>query len=187
MLDTTFGSAGFVITNFGAGPTTDFARAVVIQNDGKIVIAGECLISSVYEKCVLRLNTDGSLDTTFSATGKLNFTVDPLGDAATNLLIQPDGKLVLSGQCGAAPGPALNVCVARLEGGPLTSRTCSQDIDGDGVFRATTDALIFTRIALGVTGSAVIGGITFPSTSKRTSWSDIRAFLVSQCGMALPL
>ena len=187
-VDTTFGSAGVVVVNFAsAGATSAFARAVVIQGDGKIVIAGACQISGVGQNCLVRLNADGSPDLSFTATGKVNFAVDPLGDESNSLLIQLDGKIIVSGQCGDLRGATLNVCLARLEGGPLSGRACSQDIDGDGVFRATTDALILTRIALGMTGSALVNGINFPLSAKRTTWTDIRAFLVSQCGLALPL
>jgi hypothetical protein len=51
---------------------------------------------------------------------------------------------------------------------------------------ANTDALVLTRIALGMTGSAVISGINFPGGATRTNWSDIRTYLVTQCGMSVP-
>jgi hypothetical protein len=59
------------------------------------------------------------------------------------------------------------------------------DIDGDNLVLATTDSLIHARIALGLTGNAVIGGITFASYATRTTWPAIRDYLVSQCGMSL--
>jgi hypothetical protein len=59
------------------------------------------------------------------------------------------------------------------------------DIDGDGKVLATTDALIQTRIALGLRGSAVTNGISFPSGATRTSWTAIRNYLATQCGMEL--
>ena len=59
------------------------------------------------------------------------------------------------------------------------------DIDGDNVVRATTDGLILSRVALGMTGSAVTTGVSFPVGATRTTWTDIRNYLVTQCGMAL--
>ena len=76
-------------------------------------------------------------------------------------------------------------CLARYEGGPFDARNCSLDIDGDGRVLATTDMLIGTRVALGITGNAVIGGITFAPTATRNAWPLIRDFLVTQCGMSL--
>ncbi|MEQ1593954.1 MAG: hypothetical protein ABL985_02540 [Casimicrobium sp.] len=52
---------------------------------------------------------------------------------------------------------------------------------------ATTDILIGARVALGVRGSTALNGITFAAHATRTTWPDIRTFLVSQCGMSIPL
>jgi uncharacterized delta-60 repeat protein len=96
---------------------------------------------------------------------------------------QADGKIVTIGQCD--PNPT-DFCVFRYESGPTEYRNCSLDIDGDGKVLATTDSLIHTRIALGMTGSAVISGIAFPANAVRKLWPDIRTYLRAQCGMAIP-
>src|SRR5262245_3351512 len=57
-LDTTFGAGGRVITDFGS---FEFARAVAIQADGKIVAAGETLKSS-RDFAIARYNPDGTVD-----------------------------------------------------------------------------------------------------------------------------
>lgn len=62
---------------------------------------------------------------------------------------------------------------------------------GNGKVLATTDMLIGTGVALGITGSAVLGGITFPAGATLDQGGthtsrDIRKFVVSQCGMVLP-
>ena len=49
----------------------------------------------------------------------------------------------------------------------------------------TTDVLISTRATLGMTGPAVINGISFASHATRKTWPDIRNYLVTQCGMTL--
>ena len=59
------------------------------------------------------------------------------------------------------------------------------DIDGDNQVLAMTDSLIHTRIALGMTGPAVLNGITFAAHATRTNWSAIQNYLVSQCGMSI--
>ena len=99
-----------------------------------------------------------------------------------NVLIQPDGKLLLSGYCGAA---AQRFCLARFEGGPFGYQNCSMDLDGDGMPMSANDALIHARVSLGLTGSAVVNGIAFAATAKRNTWLLIRDYLVSQCGMSL--
>ena len=99
------------------------------------------------------------------------------------MTLQPDGKVLLAGYC--TNGATIGFCVARYDGGPFGYRNCSLDIDGDGSVLATTDSLIHTRIALGITGPAVVNGITFPPTATRNTWPLIRDYLVTQCGMSL--
>jgi uncharacterized delta-60 repeat protein len=94
--DTTFGTAGTVNTAFSVSAT---ASAVALQLDGKIVVSGTTALSANSNFVVARYNADGTLDTGFSnGTGVL--TVDFFGadDIAENLLMQPDGKIVVSGR-----------------------------------------------------------------------------------------
>jgi hypothetical protein len=46
---------------------------------------------------------------------------------------------------------------------------------------------LHARIALGMRGDAVVSGISFPVGATRTSWTLIRNYLVTQCGMTLPM
>ena len=41
------------------------------------------------------------------------------------------------------------------------------------------------RVALGITGTAVVNGINFPGNATRNTWPLIRDYLVTQCGMSL--
>jgi hypothetical protein len=99
------------------------------------------------------------------------------------MVLQPDGKIILAGYCDN--GTNDDFCIARVNGGSSSGRNCSLDIDGDGQITATIDSLIHSRIALGITGNAVIGGVTFTANATRNSWSEIRTFLLAQCGMAI--
>jgi uncharacterized delta-60 repeat protein len=153
-------------------------RAMLVQPDGKIVIAGSCNLNADSDFCLRRLSGDGSIDLSFS-DAPLNFVGGD--DSALTLALQSDGKVIAAGQCNN--GLDFDFCIARFEGGPFGARQCSLDIDGDGKVLATTDALIYARIALGITGNAVFAGINFPAGATRTSWTDIRSFLISQCGM----
>jgi uncharacterized delta-60 repeat protein len=92
-LDTTFGNGGKVVNDFGQG-LESYAIDVVIQPDGRIVIAGE----SAYAFLVARYNSDGTLDTTFGNGGfrEINFG-DLSWDHARDVLLQADGKIVVVG------------------------------------------------------------------------------------------
>ena len=67
----------------------------------------------------------------------------------------------------------------------MANAACSLDIDGDGRVTGTVDALLHARVALGVSGDAVVAGIGFPANARRKTWHAIRDFLVSQCGLSL--
>jgi uncharacterized delta-60 repeat protein len=92
-LDTAFGTGGKVVTDFSRA---DFAEAVALQPDGKIVVAGNTILSgSGFQWTLARYNPDGSLDTSFGTGGKVttNFT-----EGLIDLALQPDGKIVAAGE-----------------------------------------------------------------------------------------
>jgi uncharacterized delta-60 repeat protein len=180
-LDTNFSTDGKLISPIGIAD--DYGRAVALQPDGKIVVAGFCVVDGTSDFCIARYAQHGVIDSSFNGNGKVITQVGAGTDDVSDMFIQPDGKIVAGGSC--VSNGERRFCLARYEGGPFGFRNCTMDIDGDGVVRATTDSLIHTRIALGITGNAVTGGITFPANATRNSWSEIRTFLVTQCGMAI--
>ncbi len=56
---------------------------------------------------------------------------------------------------------------------------CPFDIDGDG-YITETDAMLFTRFALGVAGTGITNGVTFKSTATRTTATEIISFINAQ-------
>lgn len=93
-LDISFDNDGMVTTDFNNSP--DKASAVVVQSDGKIVLAGFTNTGSASDFALVRYNTDGSLDTTFDNDGKL-ITDFGNGDFAYAIVIQPDTKILVGG------------------------------------------------------------------------------------------
>ena len=180
-LDTSFGGTGRFLTQVGSG--NDFAYSIALQPDGKILLAGNCTTGGNDDFCMVRYHPNGILDVTFNGTGKVITPVGSGNDLAKTILLQPDGKILIAGYCDGDRNT--DFCVARYDSGPFGYKNCSLDVDGDGRFLATTDALINMRIALGITGPAVIGGITFAPNATRNTWPLIRDFLVTQCGVSL--
>jgi uncharacterized delta-60 repeat protein len=93
-LDPSFGTGGSVLTDFGSDRYTN-GRAVRIQNDGKILVAGESQSESVRTVgfALARYLPDGHLDPSFGTGGKV---LDVPG-AANALALLPDGKIVAGG------------------------------------------------------------------------------------------
>jgi uncharacterized delta-60 repeat protein len=184
-LDSTFGIAGVSIAGIG---TNNQDAIVALQADGNIVVAGTCVTGGESVFCVARITSYGYFDPSFdgpsgASDGRFLLPIGSNSDSVTALAIQPDSKLVVAGSC--YDGVQSDFCVARLNGGPFGAQNCKPDIDGDGLMTATVDALINTRIMLGVRGAAVINGISFPANAKRNTWPAIRDYLVSQCGMSV--
>jgi uncharacterized delta-60 repeat protein len=93
-LDPTFGSAGKVLTDFGSDSDDD-AGALVIQPDGKLVVAG----TSNGDFALARYLPNGALDPTFGSGGTVLTDVGSgSDDGAMALALQPDGKLVVAGR-----------------------------------------------------------------------------------------
>ena len=90
--DTTFGTNGRVTTDLCG--STDRARTLVLQSDGKIVVAGEVYLSNPPVSALARYNSDGSLDLTFGVAGKI---LKRHGTSVGALAIQSDGKIVAAG------------------------------------------------------------------------------------------
>lgn len=89
-LDTTFDTDGKVTTDFNA--LIDNPSGVAIQSDGKIVVGGSVVIAGI-DFGLVRYNTNGSLDTTFSGDGK--FILDAGGNNdCTDIKLQSDGKII---------------------------------------------------------------------------------------------
>jgi uncharacterized delta-60 repeat protein len=106
MPDSAFGSQGRV--TLGAGGV---ARAVLVQPDQRIVVAGNA--SGNDAMTVTRLRQDGSTDATFGTNGTATIDVGSLADLAYGVALQPDGRLVVAGYSQADEV----VAVARLDPG----------------------------------------------------------------------
>ncbi len=89
-LDASFGIGGKVTVSFGG--SEEFASAIALQPDGRLVVAGA--VHSDQESAVLRFLPDGSLDPTFGVGGLVTTDFGPLHDAAVDVSLQGDGKIV---------------------------------------------------------------------------------------------
>jgi uncharacterized delta-60 repeat protein len=93
-LDKTFGSSGSVEARRGKN---SFLRAVAVQADGKIVVVGTAFDpeQGEFRFVVGRYDAGGTLDRSFGSAGWASAGVD--SSAATDVALQPDGKIVVAG------------------------------------------------------------------------------------------
>lgn len=128
-LDETFGGGTGKVTVPIApeGVVNAVARAVTIQADGRIVVAGSAMNSNFRTDFALaRLLPDGSRDTSFHLTGTTTIPFDVPGEtasaAAAAVAIDDHGRIVVAGTAGS------RFAVARLS----SNGTPDGDFDGDG-------------------------------------------------------
>jgi|GEM_PF-2445880 len=99
--DHSFGVGGKVATSLSpTGKGDDTARAVVLQADGRIIVAGRTGMGVSPVFALVRYRMDGSLDTSFNGDGIVNITFPQGGDAYA-LARRPDGLLLAAGSAGA--------------------------------------------------------------------------------------
>jgi uncharacterized delta-60 repeat protein len=91
--DTTFGNAGISYVSLRPSSNSELARALVIQPDGKIIVAGR----ATNDAGVIRLNANGSLDTSFAETGKAVISLFGFSTTIYGTSLQSDGKILLTG------------------------------------------------------------------------------------------
>jgi uncharacterized delta-60 repeat protein len=110
--------------------------AMAVQSDNKIVLAGWSIQQSTgIDTMVVRLNQDGSLDTTFDGDGKafINLGGGTVNDQANALLIQSDGKIVVGGYTGNS-NTSFDFAVARLN----TNGTLDTSFNSTGLFTSNS-------------------------------------------------
>lgn len=117
-LDQSFGDHGIVTTPLGNSNDPSLplpgGKAIVIQPDGKIVVAGGARRGFSETFAVARYNPDGTLDPEFGGSGIVTTPIGVRSDAR-GLALQPDGKLVVVGSANLVESTARVVAVARYD------------------------------------------------------------------------
>lgn len=114
--DNSFGTNGIVTTDFGNG-TTASATSFTLQDDGKIVVAGDYYYNMATKIALVRYNTDGTLDAAFGTGGKVTSSINAgdYDDLAADVKIQPsDNKIVITGISEANMGSYAKFFVGRF-------------------------------------------------------------------------
>jgi len=172
-LDTSFSSDGKLTTDFdGAGSANHGGDAVALQPDGKIIVAG---VVNDNNLGIARYNVNGSLDTSFGGDGRV--IAPPFGglDQPSTVLVQPDGKIVVTGTSRGSEGNDF-FAIRLLANGTLDTTFSPQDgirtIDF-GTPGSIDDAY---GAALQADGKIVIVGGTGPNFAllrlQANGWND---------------
>jgi uncharacterized delta-60 repeat protein len=157
-LDQSFGKGGITTVAISG---YSLANAVVLQPDGKIVLAGTAYLShNVF--AATRLNANGTLDTSFGSHGITTLTPTA---SAWGLALQGDGKLLLAGQAdyqNPSLANAQQFMAARLNANGTVDNTYGQR--GIDLIPVGATALGY-GVALQSDGRAILAGPAFTNTN----------------------
>ena len=160
-VDPSFGSDGKVRTDFAS--SYDWAYALALQPDGKIVVGGVTDASGSRDFGLARYLPDGSLDTTFGDGGRVVANLRPLSaDTVYGLAVQPDGKILAGGTTfpdAVVLRPNADFILARFmpDGSPDAAFGLGGAVTTDFGSESWDDA---KTLALQPDGSVVLGGST---------------------------
>jgi uncharacterized delta-60 repeat protein len=142
----------------GLNGTTFSCRAVALQADGKIVVAGSVGSGAASDFGLMRFNSDGSPDPTFGVNGKVTTAVGSGSyDVANAVAIQTDGKIVAAGVTN--PGSASNFGLVRYN--PNGSLDTSFDGDGKVITDFSVSIDVAYAVAIQADGKIVAAGYSF--------------------------
>lgn len=109
-LDVSFGSGGIVQT-----VSTHEAFGMTIQPDNKIIVAGSIYMGSGNDDiAIVRYNSNGSLDNSFGSNGIINVDFNGKNDAASSIVLQSDGKIIVVGSAQNSSNNNSDIAVIRL-------------------------------------------------------------------------
>jgi len=94
-LDPTFGGGAGVVTTPLSGGSV--GNSVLVQTNGKILVAGDVNNGNNTSFALVRYNSDGSLDTSFGDDDGIVRTHLAGGNSAHAAVLQSDGKIILAG------------------------------------------------------------------------------------------
>ncbi|MDB6023041.1 MAG: Delta-60 repeat-containing protein, partial [Pedosphaera sp.] len=116
--DPSFGSGGKLVTDLG--PQNSQETPMVIQPDGKIVVAGVTYDGANYSVTVTRFLTNGALDGSFGTGGSVTNILGTNGSYPSSITLQGDGKIVV-GAYASVSGNDIAVLRYNTNGSPDTT------------------------------------------------------------------
>lgn len=168
-LDTTYNSGDTqpgVLSSISFDSGDDIAQASALDSSGKLVVVGYSYNTTTdnYDFAVARVNSNGTIDTSFGTSGKFRFAVGSSDDYATTVGIQSDGKIVVGGYCQNGAG-AYDFCVARLTSSGALDTTFNTT--GYNIFPLTAGNYneYAQSLAIQSDGKIVIGGSCITATT----------------------
>src|SRR5215472_17062077 len=115
-LDASFGTGGKLTTAFALSQgsfSEAHAFSVAVQPDGRIVAAGDAVVSGGFDFALARYNSNGTLDASFGTGGQVTTDFAGANGQADSVAVQPDGRIVAAGAAGRYINRGFDFALAR--------------------------------------------------------------------------
>jgi uncharacterized delta-60 repeat protein len=175
LLDPTFNGTGTATLPHA---TCDLANAVAVQPDGKIVSVGR----NADGIAVVRMNPNGTLDTSFNGTGSVTLKV-ARGATGKAVTLQPDGKIVVGGSADTKPNHTdSEYVVARLNPDGSLDRTFGNS-RGLWVSNPTGGGEGVAKLAVLTDAANHVTGIMAGGTGQAGGYQSFAAIKLTPAGL----
>ncbi|MEH2461293.1 DUF4347 domain-containing protein [Nostoc sp.] len=158
-LDPSFNTTGKVTTDFNN--SYDGGYSITVQSDGKILVAGESDNGSNYNFAIARYNSDGTLDTSFNATGKVTTNFNGSNAVGYSITVQSDGKILVAGESDNGSNYDLTIARYNSNGTLDTSFNTTGKVTTD--FNNSSDG--GNSITVQSDGKILVGGISYKASN----------------------
>lgn len=169
-LDSSFDLDGKAVRDINGG--NDVARALAVQSDGKILLAGSARVGSTDDFALVRYDSSGAIDPTFDGDGQVTTAIGSGNDEAMGMALRADGSIVVVGY--AAVGSTEDFAVARYD----SAGTLDPSFDGDGkrtaAIGSTDDQAL--SMALASDGKIIAAGYSRTGSDTTTDVFAIARF-----------
>ena len=180
-------SNGSIDTTFitGGGVISGDVEAITIQPDGKILVGGDFngynnsgAISSSVPNCLMRLNSNGSLDETFFPTGN-EFLVKNNSNGIYDIKVQSDGKIIICGGFtpqatgGWSAASGMSKAIARLNSDGTVDTDFCTNVGGTNTIDSVGASAYFFRTMLIMPDGSIFVVGTFQSYKGNSSYTGI--------------
>lgn len=176
-LDNSFAGNGKAVVTLSSG--YDYGNSVTIQPDGKIILAGNSLgTNNAQDFSLIRLNVDGTLDTSFDGDGKAIFAVSPYAESGSSVTVQADGKIILAGNCVNPVTSNTDFSLIRLNANGSLDTIFGDLVSGVHTGKAIIDVAGSTDYGRSLTvqtdGKLILAGNSYSAISKSYDFSLVR-------------
>lgn len=178
-VDASFGSAGQVTTAaFGVDDVWAGISTIDYQGDGRLLLGGRCNTNSGNAPCVMRLQANGAVDTSFGVQGVVTLSDSTWGAGVPYVRsIQPlqDGRIALGVDCRRTASSDHRFCAALLQ----SSGAPDPNFGVGGAVRVEAEtslgeSQILTTAAIDEAGGLVIAGMCFGASLPRANFCAVR-------------